>query len=135
MGMYTELSFNAELEIEDENVVEVLRFMTNNGAEPEKKPDHEFFTSDRWKYLFFGSSYYFPNTIKPVFRYDDISADYRLTTRSNIKNYDDEIFKFLNWILPYVVDGVGRGGLYAQVCYEEAYEPTNYYLNEDREEI
>lgn len=34
--------------------------------------------------------------------YDDISKTYRVSIRASLKNYDSEIEKFLDWLLPYI---------------------------------
>lgn len=62
---------------------------------------------------------------------DHIDKRYHISTRSNIKNYEDEIETFLEWIKPYVENGSGSRELYAIVMYEEASKPTLYYLHED----
>jgi hypothetical protein len=52
-----------------------------------------------------------------------------LSTRSNIKNYKQEIETFLEWIKPYINGGSGSRNMYAIVIYEEQDEPTIYYLH------
>jgi hypothetical protein len=133
MGMYTELIFSAALKVDiPEIVIKVLQYMVNRDImivnRPKNLPDHDFFNCEYWDWILFGASYYFPDTIDPIFRFDDIGKDWRLTTRSNIKNYDNEIEKFLNWIKPYISQGSGAREYYAIVCYEEQSEPTIYYL-------
>lgn len=130
MGMYTELIFSAELDGDmPVDIVKTIKHMCGQGDKPDVLPNHELFETDRWSLLLTGSSYYFVDSIVPVFRFDDICEDWRLTTRSNIKNYDNEIQKFLDWIKPYIRDGSGERGFYAIVCYEEQAEPTIYYLD------
>lgn len=63
--------------------------------------------------------------------YDNISKDYRISTRSNLKNYDDEIELFLDWIKPYIRSGSGLENVYAYVLYEQDKIPTVYYLGEN----
>ncbi len=62
-----------------------------------------------------------------------ISDTWNLSSRANLKNYDDEIEKFLNWIKPFLEQGSGERDFYAIVCYEEQAEPTIYYLKEINE--
>lgn len=131
MGMYTELIFSAELDGNlPAEVNRILRFMCTGEDKPDKLPEHELFKTGRWSSLFRGSSYYFVDTIPPIFRYDEIGEDWRLTTRANLKNYDREIEKFIDWIKPYVRGGCGGREYFAIVCYEEQDEPTIYYLEE-----
>jgi len=131
MGMYTELVFSAELEGNLSNqIVDVIKYMCTGDKKPEVLPDHELFSTDRWDVLFRMSSYYFVDAVDPVFRYDEIGKDWRLTTRSNLKNYGNEIEKFLDWIKPHITSGNGGRNYYAIVCYEESEEPTIYYLDE-----
>ncbi|MCA1800256.1 MAG: hypothetical protein LC650_03090, partial [Actinobacteria bacterium] len=55
--------------------------------------------------------------------YDDIGGWF-LTIRCNLKDYDDEIEKFIDWITPYT-DSTGFVG-YKR--YEQDEEPTLIYL-------
>ena len=70
-------------------------------------------------------SYYFDGDTHSTLRYDDIARQYMLTVRCNLKNYDDEIALFLDWIGPYVssLDGTFHG----YTIYEEDIEPTLIY--------
>lgn len=67
-----------------------------------------------------------------------------LTIRSNLKNYDQEIQKFLHWIAPFSQTGIftpgtskspptGPGRNFAgYFCYEEADRPTLIYFREGK---
>ena len=83
---------------------------------------------DSFEWIFNISSSYF-GVNKPVKKmwFDDILKAWRISTRSNIKNYENEIEKFLEWIKPYIEKGSGERNMYAIVIYEEASEPTIYY--------
>lgn len=59
---------------------------------------------------------------------DDIDKRWHISTRSNIKNYNNEIQTFLEWIKPYIVCGSGSKDLYAITIYQEDKEPKLYYL-------
>ena len=133
MGMYTEIIFGAGLkENPPEDVVTVIQKMVNGEELDEQSPDHPFFKSERPWLLRSGGSYYFPGTVEPKFWFDTISNRWFLHFRTNIKNYDSEIEKFIDWIKPYIEQGVGERNFFAIVTYEEASEPTIYYLgNED----
>lgn len=133
MGMYTELIFGAELVKETPpKVIEVLKYLHEfelEKEEPKELPDHEFFKCERWRLLFKMGSFYFGiHNGDSKFWYEDICNSWHISTRSNIKNYDGEIEKFLDWIKPYISQGTGEREFYAIVTYEESSEPTIYYL-------
>jgi hypothetical protein len=131
MGMYTEIIFGAGLQENlPDDIRKIIQALVNGDELPAKKPDHPFFNSQRTWLLRSGGSYYFPGTVEPKFWYDDIANQWFLHFRSNIKNYDSEIEKFLDWIKPYVEQGTGYRGFYAIVTYEESNEPTIYYLRD-----
>ena len=128
MGMYTELIFGAELKKETPNeVIEALKYML---GEIEEKPNNFPLPDGRCEWLFLGSSAYFPISGVNSLSKDNIDNQWRLSTRSNIKNYEGEIQLFLDWIKPYISQGSGSRDMYAIVTYEEAREPMIYYLNE-----
>lgn len=130
MGMYTELIFGARLKKDTpKEVINTLKYMM---GELNEKPNGYPFPEGRHDFLFRCSSYYF-GVIESVSRmwYDRIAESYIISTRSNIKNYEDEIGSFLQWIKPYIDSGSGSRDMYAIVTYEESKEPTIYYLNED----
>ena len=130
MGMYTEIIFGAGLKRNlSEEIVDIIKRMISGEAYKDV-PNHPYFKSERSWLLCSGGSYYFPGTIEPKFWYDNISKQWYLHFRTNIKNYDSEIEKFLDWIKPYIEDGCGRKNFYAIVTYEEDDEPTIYYLDE-----
>ena len=130
--MYTELILGCELKKETpKEVIEVLQLMVN-GDFDELKSLHEMPDGydEEWFYIFRCGSYYFAIN-EPVcnIRFDRISEAYVLSTRSNLKNYGNEIEGFLEWLLPYIDSGSGAREMYAIVIYEEALEPTIYYLD------
>ena len=47
-------------------------------------------------------SYYFSADTNSTLRFDDISNAYYLCIRTNLKNYDNEITEFIDWIKPYL---------------------------------
>lgn len=131
MGMYTEFVFASELKRDLPSEVEqVLKTMTEGYGFDELLiiPDHDFFKCDRWTMLFTCDSYYFDGKTSASFEYDNISKSYYLTVRSNLKNYDSEIEKFLQWIKPYL-DIYGNKFL-GYYMYEEYESPTLIYSDE-----
>lgn len=129
MGMYTELIFGASLKKDTPNeVIESLKYMM---GEIEEKPKFYPLPEGRCEWMFRGGSYYFGvhNAVSKFWQ-DDISKSWVLSTRFNIKNYEDEIDTFLNWIKPYIESGSGNRDMYAIKIYEEQSEPTVYYLRD-----
>lgn len=129
MGMYTELyiacRIRGDVPIE---VINILNHMFSVDAEPEKLPEHDFFKCHRWGCLGTGSSYYFVPESVSCFRRDSINSGYTLISRSDLKNYDDEIAKFIDWIKPYIegepYDHIGH------YRYEENDKPTLLFLGD-----
>jgi hypothetical protein len=129
MGMYTELIFGAALkEDTPKEVVESLQIMVDGDLEKAPKEIEAF------KHVFRGGSYYFGiNRGVREMWFDEIGNDWRISTRSNIKNYGSEIEQFLEWVKPYLDQGSGYREFYAIVTYEEAEEPTIYYLDKNND--
>lgn len=135
MGMYTELIFGASLKSDTpKEVIDIIKVLFDPENKPweytDSTPDHIFFQCNRWTSVTCGSSYYFATEPHRQIQFDDISKEYRLSSRANLKNYTNEIQHFLDWIKPYIQRGTGTREFYAVVCYEEQAEPTIHYLNE-----
>lgn len=134
MGMYTEISFRANLIKEvPEQVTDVLKIIIY-GAEDLPKdglPDHELFACDRWEALGHHGSYYFPNAGQselslPLYHWETPVA----ALHGNLKNYDQEIEKFFDWIDPYVENSKGTFlgySLYEEHQYNNTPGPTLYF--------
>lgn len=117
MGMYTELVLKAKVVDEvPQDVDAVLRHLFGEGDRPEVLPEHEFFKCGMWDMVGRCSSYY--HTPFALSRY---SEGY-IFSRSDLKNYDSEIRKFIDWITPYLraLDGDCIGWSW----YEECDAPT-----------
>lgn len=129
MGMYTELVFASRLKRNTpQDVVDILRAMTEEeGYELLNIPGDNFFKCDRWRWLFTCDSYYFDGETNTIFTYDDILKTYILTIRSNLKNYNLEIQKFLKWIKPYL--DKYEDDFLGYYRYEEDESPTLIYMN------
>ena len=130
MGMYTELIFGAKLKKDTpKDIIESLKYIIGYR---EEKPKNFTLPEGRCEWLLRGESYYFAIS-NPVCEMwlDSICNQYRISTRSNIKNYENEIETFLEWIKPYISGGSGCRDMYAIVIYEESDEPTIYYLDEN----
>ena len=106
MGMYTELNVSMNLKL-DKNTLEVLRVMVGEremGADI-KLPDAPLFSTytQRW------------------------NMERVLNIRCDLKNYEDEIELFLNWIYGYAT----TRGFVGYMRYEEDSDPTLIYFTED----
>lgn len=129
MGMYTEFVFGCELsKSTPENVIDILRYLKGDIEETPKLPSHEFFSCSRWKAIGRCTSAYFGSPSYVIIEQDGWSLEYRLAIRCNLKNYDNEIQKFVDWIKPYVNQGAGTGELLGYSIYEESSEPQMFYL-------
>jgi hypothetical protein len=98
--MYTEVFISAEFRRADP-ATPILLFMFSDGPEPAELPDHEFFQTERWRWLGKSSSYYFqPEVVTRVWSDSEIGNEkqMRLVNLSNLKNYDNEIEKFFGWL-------------------------------------
>lgn len=111
---------------DNKNVIDILRVMTNTADiwNP-LLPDHPLFKTQRWNKLFCMSSHYFVPTSIQQFEYNHISDEWSLVTYASIKNYDNEIEKFFDWIRPYLASSVGDFIGYSQSEYDDA--PTLYF--------
>jgi hypothetical protein len=134
MGMYTELIFGASLKEDTPNqVINALKYMI---GEIEEKPIDFPLPEGRCEYLLRAGSYYFGvNVSVSSLRYDKITESWVISSRSNIKNYVNEIETFLEWIKPYISSGSGQRDMYAIVIHEQQSEPTIYYLDKYIDEM
>lgn len=122
MGMYTEIYINVDLK-EDipGDVLNILKAMCGEGDEAalEGKPS-------RWSMLFHDMSYYTPRTSCANLTYDEISKQWSLLGKGDIKNYEGEIEAFFEWIMPYI--DAYEGDFIGYKRYEECQEPTLIYF-------
>lgn len=104
MGMYTELNIGVRLKNLPQNYVRILNYLgSDRNIEIDVElPQHALFSCERWRTIGAGCSYYFDGQPHYNFYYDAIANVHFLTTRFNLKNYDGEIDKFLEWLCPYV---------------------------------
>lgn len=151
MGMYTEFIFGCTLSKNTPKIcIDALDYSING---KDKKPkfenpidwsersynDHfidrtesiedieEFCEEYDFGRLFHSCSYYF-GAANPVgkFYYDPIDYTYKISTRADLKNYERQIEKFLEYIEPYVKYGSGPYSIFAYVHYEENKFPIIY---------
>ena len=122
MGMYTDLVMGVEISA-DPKVIQKLRYMLDN-SEPDININHKLFTDKtRWKFMLHCDSYYFDGQTDSKLIYDECVENYYLNVRCNLKNYDNEIELFLNWLCPYIK----TEGFLGYMRYEEDYNPTLIY--------
>jgi hypothetical protein len=125
MGMYTELHFNTELKPDvPAEILEILQHMANDAPKPESVPDHPFFECERWSFMCLCDSYYFDADTHSTLRHD-YQGGWFLCIRCNVKNYDSEIEKFIDWIGPYL--NKDKGDFLGFYRYEETETPTLIY--------
>jgi len=122
MGMYTEIYINVDLK-EDipKEVLAVLEAMCNHDTEAYALLG----LPHRWGYLFGNGSYYTPSTSVSNLTYDDITKQYSLLGKGDIKNYENEIEAFFKWLMPYIDAYEGEFIGYSR--YEEDDIPTLYF--------
>lgn len=102
MGMYTELVLGVELSSEP-TVIDTLKLMLDGDEENKVVTiDHPLFSTSRWAYMLLCDSFYFDGQTDSKLVYDENSKSYYLNVRCNLKNYDNEIEKFLDWLCPYI---------------------------------
>ena len=126
MGMYTELNIGVNLrEDTPQNVIDILTHMLNDYhcEETPELPKHPLFETGRWRFMLCSDSYYFDGHTDSSMLQDRISKEYELNVRTNLKNYDGEIEKFMDFICPYLK----TYGFLGYTRYEEADDPRLIY--------
>lgn len=114
MGTYTELVIKTRIATEDHKVRTVLNYLFNEAEDaepPTDLPDHPFFVNRRWDLIGKCSSYYHIPTNLNYFK------DGYLFSRSDLKNYDNTIEEFIDWISPYTTGIVGS--VLGWICIEQ----------------
>ncbi len=128
MGMYTELNIGVALQSDTpQSIIDILKYMLNDMPESPDVPDHDLFKTDRWTFMLCCDSYYFDGQTNSSLTYDDISNQYYLNVRCNLKNYDEEIEKFMDFVQPYL----DTCGFLGYKRYEEFDDPTLIYNTRD----
>ncbi len=117
MGEYTEIIIKAEVKADLPQEVEaVLQFLFNGEEKPLVSIDHPFFKCDRWAFIGRCSSYY--HIPWSTSKYEE---EY-IFSRSDLKDYDNEIDQFFAWIDPYLDEEQGQ--CVGWSWYEEESAPT-----------
>ena len=126
MGMYTELNIGVNLNKNTpDKVIKILNYMLegNDDNDEINGINHPLFSTDRWRWMLVSDSYYFDSRTDSSMTKDSISKCYELNVRCNLKNYDNEISLFLNFIQPYL----DTDGFIGYTRYEEYENPTLIY--------
>jgi len=135
MGMYTEIYVRCHFKKDlPEEVLLILNDLFNdeNLVVENLLPDHPFFKCERWGLIGSWSSYYhIPFSLSKLWK-DEIDSSYYLISRSDLKNYDNEIEKFFDWIMPYI--DADDGDFIGYKLYEEDREPTLIFYHKPDEE-
>ena len=128
MGMYTELVISTRI-VDDPQVIAILKYMIGKTEEKPELPDHPLFLTDRWDRMLNCCSYYFTPAVVHYLEYDKIGENWSFISRSDFKNYDNEVRKFFDWIDDYI--DCSRGGeMIGYSRYEESDEPQIWYTQE-----
>lgn len=128
MGMYTELVLGIEVE-NNKNVIDTLKYMLND-LDTHPEWEHKLFKTDRWECMLNSDSYYFDGQTDSKLFIDNLNPNnpsYYLNVRCNLKNCDNEIYEFLDWLCPYIK----TNGFLGYSRYEEYEDPTLIYKVEN----
>lgn len=127
MGMYTELIFEGiTREILCPQIIELLNYFFSEKIDNLKKfefelPNHPFFKEGtRWHHLGWMSSYYHLPMSVAQLSSTVWENQYSVFMRCDLKNYENEIENFLDWIKPYMKKFRGW------IWYEEWEEPKGF---------
>lgn len=129
MGMYTEIYITAPVRADaPAEVIAALRSMFDPDWGDFDAPaiEHPFFNAPRRRRIGSCSSYCFVPYATSRMHYSEISKQWYVTSRSDLKNYDGEIEHFFDWVTPYLDVTVGLFFGYSR--YEEHLAPTLYFM-------
>ena len=124
---YTELIFGATLKEDTPiEVIETLRYFIGDI----EKPKTLAFEESR-NPLKGGSFYFGVSTSVSKMWLETMTKQWIVSTRSNLKNRDNNIEKFLEWVKPYIERGSGDKGVFAFTISENQAEPNIHYLDDE----
>lgn len=124
MGMYTELFLSCRVRRNTE-AIPILKYLANKELTPGVLPKHDVFSCPRWEMLGRCSSYYFLPKAYTTLDYDDIGKYWMFVSLSSLKNYNNEIQIFIDWLRPFLE--VDQDEMFGYYRYEENKEPTILY--------
>lgn len=122
MSMYTELHFNSTLKRDTpQSIVDTLRFMLGDSEAGLPLPTHELFQCPWFEYMLRGAF--------SRLQFSNITNRYYLCIQSCFVNYEGELEKFLDWIMPYLAKQPGDFLGYS--LYEGTQQPTLLFATEE----
>lgn len=106
MGYYTEAKINLSLkEDTPKEVISALKYLEGK-EELSELPDHEFFRCRRHQALIQkGAPYRYRGAVYETYDWGQ-PAHYEVESYASLKDYDNEIRKFCDWIRPWVGYGL-----------------------------
>ena len=129
MGMYTEIYVNVDLKKDTpDEVINALKAMCYM-EDSDVKVLYPY--PGMWEHLFSSNSYYTPNTWCSSLTYDEICNQWSLLGKGDIRNCQQEIQEFFEWIIPYV-DGY-PGDFIGYHRHEDDKKPTLVFLPDDED--
>lgn len=108
MGDYTQLRLQCDIKKECKEVISILNSMIEydyDNIPSCELTSHPVFTDSRFGLIFHCTSAYFDNECSTTFE------NLHLDTVFDLKNYNNTIQKFLNWLAPYI-ESEGQIGEY-----------------------
>jgi hypothetical protein len=132
--MYTEFNFSVELtEDVSLDVVDILKFMLGEVETEPTLPEHPLFSTDKWRIMLRKDCYSFIVDRHSTLYFDDMTQSYFLCVRCNLENCDNEIEKFVSWIMPYLDER--PGDLLGFSWYEGTEQPTLLFMAADNQPL
>lgn len=127
MGMYTQLSI--DISIDTDKIQELKQFLPgllDSRVNIGNAPDHPFFRTPRYPGFLLRSDGIFKpdSSLRECY-----PGGWWLKVETCLKNYDNEIQHFLDWLSTYVSDSDGPCGTYK---YEEDCEYSTVYWENDK---
>lgn len=132
MGMYTHLVLNANLkEDTPKEVIDTLLYLSYQTEKCTIDEAHALYGAKHIRMVMCGDSYFFDGNTYFRFYFNKTVEEWALTINSNIKNYDEEYQKFLEYICPYITDDWRDKKFLGFIRYEEDEHPTLIYNTEN----
>lgn len=132
MGMYTHLVLNVNLIKDTPNdVIGTLLWISGQTDICPIQKWHELYGLERIGEVMCGDSCSFDGDTNYSFIFNEIKEEWAITINSNIKNYNMEYQKFLEYIQPYIKENYGDKKFFGFMRYEEWEEPTLIYNTKD----